>query len=87
MRELVKYFDKIVITQNLYKDKEVSDLSEGKPTVFVEDNPMALSAVKKYAPHIVTVRINRGAGRYTKEISGEGIDYEVKELSEIEDIL
>jgi len=86
-REFAKYFDKIVITQNLYKDKEVSDLSEGKPTVFVEDNPMALSAVKKYAPHIVTVRINRGAGRYTKEISGEGIDYEVKELSEIEDIL
>jgi len=85
--KLAKYFAEIVITQNLYKDKEVSELARGKAAMFVEDNPAALSAVKQYAPHIVTVRINRGTGRYADEASGHGIDYEVKELSEIEDIL
>ena len=85
--EFKEYFGKIIITKNLYKDKEVGDLSGGKPAMFVEDNPAALSAVKKYAPHVVTVRMNRGVGRYVDEVSGEGIDYEVKNLSEVENIL
>jgi FMN phosphatase YigB (HAD superfamily) len=85
--EMIKYFDKIVITQNLYKDKEVCDLSGGLAAVFVEDNPAALYAVKKYAPNVTTVRINRGAGRYADEVSGDGVDYEIKELSEVLDII
>lgn len=85
--EMTGYFDKIVITQNLYKDKEVNDLSGGKLAVFVEDNPAALAAAKKYAPHIVTVRINRGVGRHASEPSGVGVDYVVKNLTEVENIV
>ncbi len=84
---MTKYFDKIVITQNLYKDKEVGDLSLGKAAIFVEDNPVALYAAKKYAPHIITVRMNRGIGRYADEVSEGGIDYEVKDLTGVEILL
>lgn len=84
---MTEYFDKIVVTKNLYKDKEVSDLSEGNRAFFVEDNPSALSAVKKYAPHIVTVRMNRGHGRYANEVSQGGIDYEVEDLAGVEILL
>ena len=82
-----KYFDKVLITQNLNKDKEASDLSEGNPTIFVEDNPLALSATKKIAPHITTIRINRGVGRYMDEPSESGIDYDVTSLKEVEKII
>ncbi|MBI1888600.1 MAG: HAD hydrolase-like protein [Candidatus Spechtbacteria bacterium] len=82
-----KYFKKIVITQNIYKDKEANDLSGGAKSLFVDDNPTALSATKQYAPHIVTVRIKRGEGRYENEPSSGGIDYEVKGLGEVEDLI
>lgn len=78
-----KYFDRIVITQNIYKDKEVAELAEGGKAIFVEDNPVALSAAKKIGPQIITVRMKRGEGRYANEISQEGIDYEVKGLFEL----
>jgi len=76
----IKYFEKVVITKNIYKDKETNELSGGSKAIFVDDNPTALSAVKIHAPHIVTVRINRGDGRYAHEPSREGIDYEVADL-------
>lgn len=79
-----KYFDKIVITQNIYKDKEASSLAGGKPAIFVEDNPIALSAAKKIAPNIVTIRMKRPNGHYINEPSGKGVDYEVGSLPEVE---
>lgn len=85
--DAIKYFDKIVITQNLYKDKEANELSQGKSAVFVDDNPRALAATKSCAPHIVTVRINRGVGRYVDEPSGRGINYEVSNLKEVENLI
>lgn len=81
------YFDPIVITQNIAKDKEAGELAGSDEAMFVEDNPLALRAAKKYAPHIVTVRINRGVGRYAREPSGEGVDYEVKDLREVEELI
>lgn len=87
LHDAARYFDSIVITRNIFKDKEVGDLAGGAPAIFIEDNPLALSRTKKYAPHIITVRMNRGEGRYAQESSGEGVDYEVKELREIEGII
>jgi len=81
------YFEKIIVTKNIYKDKEANDLSCGEPSIFVEDNPSALSAAKKYAPHIITVRINRGDGRYKDEATPKGVDYEVKDLKGVEEII
>lgn len=82
-----KHFEKVVITQNIYKDKEANDLSGGANSLFVDDNPGALSATKKYAPHIVTVRIKRGEGPYEHEPTSFEIDYEVKRLGEVEDLI
>lgn len=82
-----KYFERVVITKNIYKDKETNDLSGGSKAIFVDDNPAALSAVKIHAPHIVTVRINRGDGRYAHELSLEGTDYEVADLKGVEGLI
>lgn len=83
----IKYFGKVVITENIYKDKEANDLSQGAKSLFVDDNPIALSATKKYAPHIVTVRIKRGEGRYENEPTSYGVGYEVKTLREVENLI
>lgn len=82
-----QYFERIVITQNIAKDKEATVLSGGKKAVFIDDNPAALFAVKKRAPHIRTVRMRRGDGPYEDEASREGVDYEVSALKELEDIV
>jgi len=82
-----KYFERVIITKNIYKDKETNELSGGSEAIFIDDNPAALSAVKIHAPHIVTVRINRGDGRYAHESSLEGIDYEVADLRGVEGLI
>jgi len=84
---LAQFFEKVVITQNILKDKEAKSLSENKKAVFVDDNPAALFAAKKYAPHIVSVRMKRGEGPYNNEASGEGVDCEVKDLEELVKII
>jgi hypothetical protein len=86
-RTILKYFSKIIVTQDLDKSKEASELARGKSAILIEDNPYALSAVKKYAPNIITVRINRGAGRYATVASGEGIDYEIRGLEEMDGLV
>lgn len=82
-----RYFDKIVVTQNIYKDKEAQELAGDGKAVFIEDNPIALSAAKKIVPTIVTVRMKRPNGCYINEPSGEGVDYEVGSLHEVESIV
>lgn len=77
------FFRDIIITQNIRKDIDANLLSNGEPALFVEDNPRALEAVKAHAPHITTVRMRRGHGKYADKPSGNGIDYEIKELSEL----
>lgn len=84
---IVPFFRHVLITDNIRKDKEAALLSGGEAAVFVEDNPLALRAAKTYAPHIITVRILRGEGRYKDEPSGEGIDYEIKNLGELSNIV
>lgn len=78
-----KYFDKIVITQNMYKDKEAKELAGGERGIFVEDNPRALTATKKIAPNVMTARMRRPNGHYIDEPSGEGIDYEIRNLHDL----
>ena len=86
-KEASKYFDKILVTQNLSKDKEASEIADQEPAIFIEDNPLALAACKKYAPNIITVRLNRGEGRHALVPSGDGVDYEVLELAEVEKLI
>jgi len=86
-REAYKYFDNILVTHNLSKDKEASEIANKEPAIFIEDNPTALSASKKYAPSIITVRLNRGEGRHAIVPSGDGVDHEVESLGEVENLI
>jgi FMN phosphatase YigB (HAD superfamily) len=82
-----KYFTEIIVTKNIRKDAEARDLARGERAIFADDNPLALSSVKSLSPQIVTIRVNRGDGRYAQEESGEGIDFEVKDLRGVEKII
>jgi len=85
--ELAPYFTRIVVTENRIKDKEAHTISGAEPTIFVDDNPLALTAVKRYAPHIITVRIKREEGEHGDKSSGKGMDYEITSLNELHTFL
>jgi len=85
-----KYFRKIIITKYIEKSepfKKVPLFREKGGIIFIEDNPKALSEVKKNFPNVVTVRINRGEGKYTKEPNNPQIDFSIKNLKGLEAIL
>lgn len=83
----IPYFARVVVTNNITKDKEASELSGVEPTVYVDDNPVALTAAKRYAPHIVTVRIKRKEGEHMDKPSSKWVDYEITELAQLGKII
>lgn len=84
---LVPYFERVIVTDNVAKDEEVEKLSSGKQTMFIDDNPVALMAVKRHAPHIVTVRTRRSDGEYVNVSIKKGIDYEIQNLNELQKLI
>jgi len=83
-----KYFKRVIITRDIDKSKPFKKLfSENKKIIFVEDNPQALSKTKTSFPQIITVRINRGEGKYYQESDNPQIDFSIKNLKELEKIL
>ncbi|TSC78324.1 MAG: hypothetical protein G01um101429_850 [Parcubacteria group bacterium Gr01-1014_29] len=81
------YFQNIVVTQDIQKAVDAEVLACGASALFVDDNPRALEAVKTRLPHITTVRMRRGHGRYTDEPSGGGVDHEITDLNELMKLL
>ena len=55
--------------------------------VFVDDRPLTLSRIKERFPEIITVRMNRGEGKYRKHPDNSGIDFSIKNLKELEGLL
>jgi N-acetylglucosamine kinase-like BadF-type ATPase/FMN phosphatase YigB (HAD superfamily) len=83
-----KYFKKIIVTKDIDKTKPFKKLfSENKKIVFVEDNPQALLKTKASFPQIMTVRINRGEGKYCQKPNHRRIDFSIKNLKELNKIL
>lgn len=83
-----KYFWKIFITQDTGKIKPLKGfLKKNEKAIFVDDNPAAFSPIKKTFPQIITVRINRGEGRYREAENNANIDFAVRNLKELEKIL
>jgi FMN phosphatase YigB (HAD superfamily) len=85
-----KYFKKIIITRDIEKSKpfrKVPLFREKGGIIFVEDNPRALSKTKTSFPQIITVRINRGEGKYCQKPNNPQIDFSIKNLKELEKIL
>lgn len=100
--KIEKYFQKRVkITRDIDKVKPFKKLFQKKdynpptassrlrraPIIFIEDNPTALSEAKKIFPNMITIRINRGEGKYSKEPNNPQIDFSIKNLKELEKIL
>jgi len=87
--KIEKYFQKRVkITRDIDKVKPFKKFFQKKEKlIFIEDNPTALSEAKKIFPNVVTVRINRGEGKYTKEPNNPQIDFSIKNLKELDKIL
>ncbi len=83
-----RFFKKIFITRDIYKASNFKKIfTTNKKVVFIEDNPSALFKVKKLFPRVITVRINRGEGKYALEKNKKGIDFSIKNLKELEKIL
>ncbi|OGZ46064.1 MAG: hypothetical protein A3J54_02455 [Candidatus Ryanbacteria bacterium RIFCSPHIGHO2_02_FULL_45_13b] len=81
---IIPYITRIIITENVTKDKEAYTISGVEPTIFVDDNPLALMAVKRYAPHIITVRMKREEGEHRDKSSGKEVDYEITSLTQLQ---
>jgi len=85
---ITKFFKKIVITTDINKSSTLKKfLRKNEKAVFVDDNPEALSTTKEKFPQVITIRMNRGEGKYKKEKNNKNIDFCVKNLKEIEKIL
>lgn len=82
------FFKKIFITQDANKDSVFKkNLRKKEKAIFVEDNPTALLKNKNNFPNLITVRINRGEGRYTGDSDNSKIDFSIKNLKELEKIV
>jgi len=80
-----KYFKGVYVTDKIDKisllEKILDNLNEA---VFVDDSPEILFKVEKVFPEIITVRINRGEGKYKDYPNDSRIDFSVKNLKELE---
>jgi FMN phosphatase YigB (HAD superfamily) len=86
--KITQYFNKIIVTQEINKISEIRKvLEEEKNIIFVEDNPKTLVEAKKIFPNILTIRINRGEGKYTKEPDNEKIDFVIENLEGLKKII
>jgi len=87
--KIEKYFQKRAkITQDIDKIKPFKKLFQKKEKlIFIEDNPTALSEAKKIFPNVITIRINRGEGKYKREPDNPKIDFSIKNLRELDRIL
>lgn len=86
--KIEKYFDEVLITKEINKTFPIKKfLNNKEKTILVEDNPTALSEIKKTFPGVITIRINRGEGKYAVEPDNPQIDFSIKNLKELGKIL
>lgn len=86
--KLDKYFKKIFITQDESKLKEFKQITKKTGITFIiDDSPKTLSLVKNKIKKVVTVRINRGEGKYKNFPDDKNIDFSIKKLKELDEIL
>lgn len=83
------FFQEVIITSDVTKVTPLSSIvdGEGKNSVFIEDNPLALVESKKVFPWLTTVRINRGEGRYAKEPDDSSFNFVISDLFELQKII
>lgn len=86
---LISFFDKIMIARSLAKEKEISKIlrrtKRQEKVIFIENAVEVIDMTKKLFPQIITIRIRRPEGRFSKKIS-EVADFCFDNLKEIEKI-
>ncbi len=83
-----KYFKKVIITRDIEKSKPFQKIfKNSEKIIFIEDNPQALSNVKQKFKNVITIRINRKEGKYWQIPDNEKIDFSIKNLKELSEIL
>jgi FMN phosphatase YigB (HAD superfamily) len=86
--KISKYFQKVKVTRDIGKSKPFKALlSKKEKVLFLEDNPQALMDVKKVYPQVIAVRMRRGEGKYAEAPDNEYIDFQIKNLRELEEII
>jgi len=86
--KIEKYFEKIIVTKDINKTKPFKKIfKKHEKIVVIEDNPNALLEIKKNYPYAITVRINRGEGKYKDLLTDKRIDFSIKNLKEFSEIL
>jgi FMN phosphatase YigB (HAD superfamily) len=82
------YFkDVFIIKKNNKNECLARILKKEEKAIFIDDSPEILSKVKEDFSKIITIRINRGEGRYTDYSDNDKIDFSIRNLKELEVIL
>lgn len=85
---IYKFFKKILITRDERKIKEIQSLfHKGKKNFVIEDDPETLFYLKRKFKKIITIRINRNEGKYKDLPNNKNIDFSIKSLKELDQIL
>jgi len=83
-----KFFKEAYITDD---DTKVSAMeriiSKDEKAVIVDDNLEVLSKLKNKFSNLVTVRMNRGEGKYKDWPDNSEVDYSIRKLEELKNIL
>lgn len=83
-----KFFKEIFITSDINKVSTLKKFLKNKEKIiFIDDNPEALSETKKVFPSLITVRINRGEGRYANNPDNSKINFSIKNLKKLTKII
>ena len=82
-----KYFREVYVADKIDKISLLGKILDNlNKVVFIDDNPEILSNAKEIFPEIITVRINRGEGKYKNYPDDSRIDFSIKNLEELEKI-
>jgi len=82
------FFKEIIVTKSKVKSRELKGLFKKEERIFfIEDNLAALIFLKKKFKKLITVRLNRKEGKYKDLPDSEEIDFSIKNLKELDEIL
>jgi len=88
---IFNFFEKIFITNDQQKREEVGNILKNffkkKKIFFVDDNQETLFCIKKVFKRIITVHINREKKKNSTSEGDKNIDFSIKNLKELDNLL
>ncbi|MEA3293069.1 MAG: HAD hydrolase-like protein [Patescibacteria group bacterium] len=82
------FFKKIFVSPNIDKSITLQKIiKKNEKAIFIDDYPETLFKAKKKFKNLITVRINRGEGKYSILLDNSEIDFSIKNLGQLECII